>query len=237
MKAQQSNFPRVYKLLNQSKNKNYQNKTPYIDTLNGRYCNLNVLEGFRKNTELLCNENDQNSSNFDDYFQKLCSEDNNIIMHLATEGGYQIPSISLQNLKDILFKKLKPGKACDIFHLTVEHLRFCGDSSLSIICQLINLIINDLSCLSSPELNTAIASVIHKGKDKPVTEHKSYRLVRVTPILARLLDEHIRPHIVSVINDVQNTSQYGFTENMTYLMGALQRHECEKFCLDMKKTC
>ena len=34
----------------------------------------------------------------------------------------------------------------------------------------------------------------------------------------------------------QNPSQYGFTANVTYLMGALQRHESEKYCLDMKET-
>ena len=30
--------------------------------------------------------------------------------------------------------------------------------------------------------------------------------------------------------------EYGFTANISYLMGALQRHEAEQFCLDMKKT-
>ena len=33
----------------------------------------------------------------------------------------------------------------------------------------------------------------------------------------------------------QNNSQYGFTEDITYLMAALQRHEVEKFCIDNKK--
>ena len=34
----------------------------------------------------------------------------------------------------------------------------------------------------------------------------------------------------------QNINQYGFTANITYLMGALQRHEVEQFCVDMKRT-
>ena len=94
-----------------------------------------------------------------------------------------------------------------------------------------------IECLSSPQLNTAVASVVWKGKaDKKVTHHKAYRLVRVTPMIGRLIDEHIRPTVVNIVKPIQSPNQYGFTENVTYLMGALQRHECEKYCLDMKKT-
>ena len=31
-------------------------------------------------------------------------------------------------------------------------------------------------------------------------------------------------------------NQYGFSENISYMMGALQRHEVEKFCIDNKRT-
>ena len=31
-------------------------------------------------------------------------------------------------------------------------------------------------------------------------------------------------------------NQYGFTERISYLLGALQRHEIEKYCIDMKRT-
>ena len=33
----------------------------------------------------------------------------------------------------------------------------------------------------------------------------------------------------------QNINQYGFSEGITYMMGALQRHETEKLCIDSKK--
>ena len=79
--------------------------------------------------------------------------------------------------------------------------------------------------------------MIYKGKDKVITHHKSYRLVRVTPIFTRLIDEFARPHILSIIRNILNSSQYGFTKDMSYLMGALQRHECEMYCLDMKRIC
>ena len=98
------------------------------------------------------------------------------------------------------------------------------------------MVIDDLSSLSSPELNTSVASVIYKGKDKPLTQHKSYRLVRITPLLTRLIEEYLRPHMMNIISKTQNSSQYGFTKNMSYLMGVLQRYECEQYCLDKKRT-
>ena len=50
-----------------------------------------------------------------------------------TSQEANIPNMKLSDLKDIIFKKLKPRKACDIFMLTVEHLRNAGDQTLSLI--------------------------------------------------------------------------------------------------------
>ena len=135
-----------------------------------------------------------------------------------------------------MFKRLKLNKACDIYKLTVEHLRYCGEETLSLILQLLNLIIDNLNYLSSPQLNTSLTSVVYKAKGKPVYHHKSYRQVRVTPLIGRLLDEYTRPVSVKNMKPFQNMNQYGFTSGITYMMGALQRHETEKFCVDMKKT-
>ena len=75
-----------------------------------------------------------------------------------------------------------------------------------------------------------------KGKGKSAYKHKSYRQVRVTPLIGRLLDEYLRPVKVGLTRGEQSNNQYGFTEKISYLMGALQRHEVEKFCIDNKVT-
>ena len=97
-------------------------------------------------------------------------------------------------------------------------------------------IITHLNYLSTPQLNTAVAPVVYKGMRKPVYCHKSYRQVRVTPLIGRLLDEYLRPVKISMTRQLQNINQYGFSENITYMMGALQRHEVEKYCMDHKMT-
>ena len=166
----------------------------------------------------------------------MCVQDNMIILDLARDDLTHIPHMSLDSLKNIIFKKLKLNKACDINKLTVKHLRFSGDETLSVILSLLNSIIDNINYLSSPQLNTSVASIVYKGKDKPVHHHKSYRQVRVSSLIGRCLQEYIRPNITKIFKPIQNSSQYGFTENVTYLMGALQRHEAEKFCIDSKKT-
>lgn len=57
----------------------------------------------------------------------MCEEDNQIIFELTSEDQIEIPHMELSQLKDIIFKRLKLNKACDIFKLTVEHLRNCSD--------------------------------------------------------------------------------------------------------------
>ena len=166
----------------------------------------------------------------------MCTEDNQIIFELTSNDNIKIPHIALSQLYDIIFKRLKLNKACDIYKLTVEHLRNCGEKSLSVILQLLNSIIDHLNYLSSPQLNTAVATIVFKGKGKSAYKHKSYRQVRVTPLIGRLLDEYLRPVKVGLTRGEQSNNQYGFTEKISYLMGALQRHEVEKFCIDNKVT-
>ena len=167
---------------------------------------------------------------------KLCKLYHKLINSLASNEELIIPHMNINQLKDVIFRKLKLNKACDIFQITVEHLRNVGNVSLNIILGLLNNIIDNIRFLSCPQLNTSIASVVYKGKDKPLFHHKSHRLVRVTPLFGRIIDTYMRPALIKIVRPMQNCNQYGFTDKVSYLLGALQRHEVEKYCIDMKKT-
>ena len=143
---------------------------PFIEMLCGKYEGENVLEGFCANTEKLCNQTDA-KTDLNNAFFKMCAEDNMVILQLTSQDNLDIPHMklkNLKNLKDIIFKQLKLNKACDIFKLTVEHLRYSGDDTLSLILLLLNKIIDHLNYLSSPQLNTAVATIVYKAKLKPV---------------------------------------------------------------------
>ena len=125
----------------------------------GIYRGNNVLEEFCSNTQALCNDESETSNH---EFYKMCVKDNMMIFDIAVQEAIKIPHMTLQNLKDILFKKLKLNKACDVYKLTVEHLWFAGDETLSSVLFLLNAIIDNINCLSSTQLN------------KPTTHHKSW---------------------------------------------------------------
>ena len=237
MNTYDKDINQVYAKLKKIRGENVRKtEIPFIETLSGKYAGDNVLEGFCANTEILCNEDEERNESYDNDFYKMAISDEMIIFDITANEDIQVPHLTLIKLKDILFKKLKLKKACDVFKLTVEHLRNAGDNSLLLIMKLLNCIIDNVNFLSSPQLNTSVASVVYKGKGKPLFNHKSHRLVRVTPLFGRIIDEHMRPALVDIVRPMQNINQYGFTETVSYLMGALQRHEVEKYCVDMKKT-
>ena len=105
---------------------------------------------------------------------------------------------------------MKNGKACDIYKLTVEHLRHAGDQTLSLVLFLLNSIIDNINQMSSAQLNTAVASIVYKaGKNKSVYEHKSYRQVRVSPLIGRCLDEFLRPNLIKSRNLYRTAASTG----------------------------
>ena len=138
-------------------------------------------------------------------------------------------------MKKIIFQKLKLNKACDIYELTVEHLRHAGEDSMSLLCIFINRIIDNLRYLSAPEFKIAIASIIFKGKNKPKNSHKSYRLVRVSPLLGRIIDEHIRPLAVAITKPLQSINQYGFQRRSPISWGHFSAMKYKNTALIIRK--
>ena len=116
---------------------------------------------FRANTEHLCaNKPDKT---FSDNFLHQCKEDVQIITEICKNESLSIPPITLKNLKDIIFKKLKLRKACDIYKLTTEHLRYAGDNLLSLLVNFINRVLKDIHFMSATEFKMSLASVISEG--------------------------------------------------------------------------
>ena len=63
----------------------------------------------------------------------------------------------MNDLLKILFSKLKLNKACDVYQLTVEHIRNAGPVAHNHILTLLNKIIDDINSTSRPETKTAVA--------------------------------------------------------------------------------
>ena len=202
----------------------------------GTYFGSDVLEGFAADAEFLGRKSEK-CDQFDNEFYNLCKEDNMFIFTFHGEDEVKIPAMTIADLENILFKKMKTGKACDIYHLTVEHIREAGLEAKLIILDLINKIIEDIYYLTCSQIKIGLGSALHKGKNKPVASSKSYRRITVTPQIGAILDRYIDPMAERLFKRVQSPDQLGFTANLSYLMAAVLRGECQRWAVDHKLTC
>ena len=103
------------------------------------------------------------------------------------------------------------------------------------ILHLLNNIIDNVNCLSAPQTNTALATVVYKQKSKPIFQHKSHRLVRVLPLIGRIFDEFVRPNFRKINKPLQNPNQYGFTEGISSFWVHYQDTKLNNFALTTRR--
>ena len=59
----------------------------------------------------------------------------------------------------------------------------------------------------------------------------------MTPQLGSIIDRYIDPMAEHIFQPYQTNDQYGFTKNISYLLGAVLRGECQRWAMDTKQTC
>ena len=194
------------------------------------------MEGLASDAECLGQPYEEDPY-FDRSFYRLCKLDNLYIFEIIAEPDSKIPPMKISDLNTIIFNKMKLGKACDIYQLTVEHLRYGGDIVREYILCFINRIVENIYFLSCTQLKLGLATSIHKGKKKPVNLSTSYRRITVTPILGAIIDYYLDPIAEAIFKPQQSPDQVGFTQGISYLVAAVQRGECQRWAVDKKQTC
>ena len=232
MQALPRNKNMIYKRMKRNRGESVRNLTSTLHSPAGTYCGDDILEGFAADAEYLGRASDHPSN-----YYNLCKQDNMYIFEFNSESEMKIPPMKLADLNHILYSKMKTGKSCDIYHLTVEHLRYCGDQAKMYLLALINRILNDIYYLTCPQIKLGLGTAVFKAKDKPITKSTSYRRITVTPILGAIIDYYIDPVAEQIFRPNQSKDQLGFTSGVSYLLGAIQRGECQRWALDKKLTC
>ena len=148
---------RVYAILRSTRNSAPKLSTDVLETPVGTFYGNDILEGFAADAEHLGKPSGDNG-NFDREFYNLCVLDNLYIFEFKGEDQVRIPTMNLTDLEDILEKKMKLGKACDYYQLTVEHLRFCGGAAKICILRLLNNIIENINYLTCPQVKVGLGS-------------------------------------------------------------------------------
>ena len=227
---------KVYSLVKKSRGVVSRTETSLLETPVGTFAGQDILEGFTADAEFL-GKADGECQEYDNEFYRMCIMDNFCILKFKGERTVKIPHMTMDDLNRILFSRMKPGKAPDIHHLTVEHLRNAGDKAKLCVLNLVNSILDEIYYLTCPQAKMGISSVIYKGKKKPVSNSDSYRRVTVSPQIGSIIDRYIDPVAEEIFREVQSPDQLGFTAGISYLMAAVQRGECQRWALDKKLTC
>ena len=236
MQADKNNKRHFYKLIKNMRSSKGCNYPSSLNTPTGIYHGDDILEGFTADAEYLGRAVGENSE-FDNEFYKLCRLDNYYIFEFKGDEAVVIPEMKLHDLEEILTKEMKLNKACDVYKLTVEHLRFSGPQAKLVLLRLLNDIISNIYYLTCPQVKLGLSTAVFKGKKKPISEASSYRRITVTPQLGGIIDRYLDPIAESIFRKVQSADQLGFTKGISYLMAAVERGECQRHAIDNKKTC
>ena len=218
-------------------NTKYDQNVTVLNTPAGTYYGTDTLEGFAADAEILGKFVGESSTDYDNDFYRLCTMDNHYIFEFKGDNIIKIPKMKIDDLEKILNNEMKLGKACDIYKLSAEHLRYAGHASKLIILKLLNDIIDNIYYLTCPQIKKGLSTAAHKGKMKPVSESSSYRRITVTPQIGGILDRYIDPIAENLFLKEQSPDQLGFTKGISYLLGAVLRVECQRWALDTKQTC
>ena len=210
--------------------------TPMLNTPVGTFHGDDVLEGFAADSEHLGRTN-EGVKHFDQGLYKLCKLDNLFIFEFSCDPEDKIPPMTFSQLTHILHSKMKAGKACDAYHLTVEHLRQCGEDALLQVLRFINRLLENIYFLSRPQIKLGIGTPIYKAKKKPIAKSSSYRRITVCPVLGAIIDYYLDPKAEAVFRPAQSPDQLGFTSGISYLLAAIQRGDCQRWAIDQKMTC
>ena len=134
---------KVYSKLKKMRGQKSLSKPFKLITPVGTFSGEDVLEGFAADTEHLGRYRGEPEI-YDNDFYRLCKSDNSFIFDFKGENEVKIPPMSLAQLEDIIYKKMKRGKACDIYQLTVEHIQNCGPQAKIAILNLLNSILSQI---------------------------------------------------------------------------------------------
>ena len=167
MIASSNDRNKVYSLVRQSRGLSSTTDTVELITPVGTYRDTGVLEGFAADAEYLGRAEGE-CPEYDNDFYRLCKMDNHYIFEIKpNEDCVKIPPLTIDTLNKIIHTKMELGKAADIYHLTTEHLRYCGPVAKTALLNLINSILEEIYYLSCPQIKRGLGTAIYKGKNKP----------------------------------------------------------------------
>ena len=122
-----------------------------------------------------------------------------------------------------LLKEIPKGKALDSLGLSIEHILLADQSIIDLLMELLNTIIVDLDWASHPLINLGIATMLYKGKGKPLDDPTSFRRIQISCLYMKLLQRLTVYHSGKITEKHALPTQYGFRKNVSFLQNSILR--------------
>lgn len=146
---------------------------------------------------------------FDDNFLSMVRDDVDALTKIFTGNRQAITEVDESDIRTCILS-FKNGKAPDETKMTVEHMKFGGDSVIFVLTKIVNLIFSTL-CIPKT-LKSGMGCPIYKNGGKPIDDPNSYRRITVTSAIGKVLEKLHLSQNKSSIRKHQSYLQKGFTE-------------------------
>ena len=170
------------------------------------------------------------------YFQTLASpsnlptfnteyKDSAEMQRLLLKGYYKSSNdcqpVSVKTVEKHI-ASLKNGKACDVFGVSAEHIKFASPMVAVAVAHVINKCFERGKLVS--QFKTGVITPVHK-KGKPLRNPDSYRRITVNSIIGKVLEKELLARTKAILNPQQQSLQFGFTEKCSSTHCALMLTE------------
>ena len=150
----------------------------------------------------------------------LAREDTRKLVHLDEES-YQT-----------LLSSLKKNKASDIYNVQLEHLLYASRDTSSYMVDLINQILDQPDLYCHTAISRSIASMLHKGKNRPKDKIGNYRRIQICTLSQKIIQKIIAAPAGEMVKDSMVPTQWGFTPKVSFLTATFVRETLSKLAFD-----
>ena len=162
-----------------------------------------VCNGFYDNILYLKTEAHKNLDESNVF--KAANDEYKNILRICSEAK-RIPKMTLEQTSKIL-KSIRPAVG-DSSNITGFHYQYSGQTGALHLNILLNSIIDNMNILSSNQLNTVSACILHKGHGKNKKLADSYRTISSCQFLSKCLDSYLGHLYSSIWDKTQANTQF-----------------------------
>jgi hypothetical protein len=228
MEATSNNMEMFHKLIQRNRKKGNE----FIQDLSMNsitYSGQNeVIQGIKEHFSKLATL-DKNQLHRNKYHQLVEKE---IVYINEMTKNQPIQPITEKELKDAI-NSINRRKSADYYNITIDHFLYSEDQIISILLLLINNIFRTGEIPDS--LKIGLLSPIYKNKGSK-HDATNYRGITVLPVLSKIIESIIKVRIQPNIQNMQNTSQRGFTKGASPRNAALPVEEAYGTFADEKNN-